>query len=306
MTITMGIPTYNGSNRVKLLLSSIHNYTGQEEMRDVEIVVCDDGTPDFEEYDKLEEVCSHYQASLIRHSENRGISVSWNDLARFQSCDLVILLNDDIQICHPAWLKCLEYFFENNENIGHISFPTFNLDPRTALPRPEQTIPDITIKPWLSWTPGGQAFAFKRTVFDKVNGFWESLKSFYEETDFGYKTAYKGYLSYVLSFPVVFHWGSQTFGLNNELTLTTPIDKNLSMAKYRQLLKSKFSEKKIEPCPGKVYRLEYSRALFALKWKCNDLWDAPQDEIENDLKKNIRKQLIKWLDKDENEREALI
>ena len=307
MRTTIGIPTYNGFFRLNLLLSSIFNYTTEEELKNIRIVVVDDGTPDREEEKRILGVCRKHNVMSLRHPQNRGISASWNTATRYYSnAELIILLNDDIQICHPAWLKCLKYFFENNENIGHVSFSTFNLDPRTALPRPEQCIPDISANPWMSWTPGGQAFAFKKTIFDETEaGFPEKLLSFYEEGWFGYELAFKGYLSYILSFPIVQHWGSQTFGLNHELAFTTPIPE-LPMEKYRELLKPKFSDEKIEPQPGKVYRMEYSRVLFALKWGCKDYWDAPQNEIEERLRDKIEKRSIKWLDMDGNERQDLI
>jgi len=297
MRVTVGISTYNGSKRVKKLLSSIYNYTYDKDLKDLKIVVVDDGTPYEEEVERLEVFCDHFQAYLIKHPNNKGIPASWNTLSRSLDSDMVVLLNDDIQICHPAWLKCVKFFLEKNERVGSVSFPTFNIDPRTALPRPEQPIPDITVLPFSSWTPNGQAFAFKKSVYDEVKGgFWAALVSFYEEIDFGYELAHKGYMSYVLPFPVVQHWGSQTFALNPELTYTIP-DESLPMERYRELLKSKFSNDKIEPQPGKVYRMEYSRLTFALKWHCEDLWDKPQNEIEERLQKQITKREISWLDK---------
>jgi len=307
MKATIGIATYNGVQRVKKLLSSIYNYTENKDLQDVRIVVIDDGTPYKKETEKLEVVCDHFQAMLLKHGYNKGISASWNTLSRcFDDVDLIVLFNDDVQICHSAWLQCIKYFLRENEKIGHVSLPTFNIDPQTALPRFEQAIPDITINPYLSWTPNGQGFAFKKVVYDEIKGgFWEELTSFYEETDFGYELAHKGYMSYVLPFPVIQHWGSQTFALNSELTYTTP-DASLPLEKYRELLKSKFSDVKIEPYPGKVYRMEFSRVKFALKWGCKDIWDQPQNEIEARLSDRRKQRLIKWLDKDGLEKEMMI
>jgi GT2 family glycosyltransferase len=302
MKITLGISTYNGSFRLNLLLSSILNYTTEKELEDIDIIVVDDGTPNPKEESLILQICNKYKAIALRHPQNKGISAAWNTLSSYRPYnDLIILFNDDIQICHPAWLKCLLYFFKNNSNVGHVSYQTFNLNPKTALPRPEQIVPDISIQPKFSWTPNGQAFAFKKSVYDEVGGFWRELVSFYEECDFGYEVSHRSYCSYIIPFPPIQHWGSQSFGSNPELIYTVP-NEMLPMEKYRELLRPKFSDSKIEPFPGKVYRMEYSRALFALKWGCKDYWDKPQDEIDERLKGKVKNQHIKWLDDSDNER----
>lgn len=307
MKITIGIPTYNGTFRIKRLLFSIFSFTDYADLKDVRIAVVDDGTPSEEQVKVLNSLCERSNVKFIKHKQNEGIASSWNSLTHaFEDVDLVILFNDDIQICHSDWLRCIKYFFEKNEKIGHLSLGIFHRDPKTGLPKEGYPWPDVNRPPEFSWTPGGQAFAFLKSVYDETeNGFCEKLASFYEESFFGYELAFKGCSSYLLSFPIVEHWGSQTFALNKELAYTMPLPE-LPMEKYRELLQPKFSNEKIEPLPGFVYRMEYSRCLFALKWGCMDLWDKPQDEIEIRLQDKIKKRWIRWLDKDENEREGLI
>jgi len=95
----------------------------------------------------------------------------------------------------------------------------------------------------------------------------------------------------------------EAFANNHELSFTEP-HKRLSMEEYRKLVQDKFSSDKIEPFPGKVYRMEYSRVLFALKWHCNDMWDKPQDEVITRFQYESRK--IKWLSKNLEMYEAII
>lgn len=307
MKTTIGIATYNGADRVKLLLSSIDNYINDKERDNISIVVVDDGTPYRENLIKLDLTCNKHQVRLIRHEKNRGIAATWNTLTRFDdTANLIVLFNDDIQISHPDWLKNLTYFFEHNDNIGHVSYQILNMDPYIGMPKVGYSIPNIECLPQFSLTPGGQAFAFLKDAYTKIDGgFCEDLTSFYEETTFGYEVSQLGYYSYIIPFPVMQHWGSQTFALNEELNFTTPNDK-LSLEKYRDLLCSRFSNEKIEPRPGKVYRMEYSRVLFALKWNCKDIFDQPQNEVEERLLHKFSARLIRWIDSDNNERESLI
>lgn len=306
MKITIGIPTYNGVNRTKLLLSSIFNYTSSAEQRDLNIVVLDDGTPYLEERKKLENICDRFSVSFIQHEKNLGISASWNSLTRFSpKSDITILFNDDVQICHQAWLGHLKYFFEHNEKIGTVSFPVFYIDPLTALPCDNLQIPDINIPVQMSFSPNGQGFAFRTELF-KIASFDERLISFYEECDFGHVLSTSGYYSYSLPFPVIQHFGSQTFSQNLELAYMKPRD-YLPMDKYREILSNNFPIEKIEPIPGGyVYRMEYSRVLYALKWNCSDYWDKPQEETEKNFALNYKPRVIRWLNKDRIECEALI
>lgn len=305
MRVAIGIPTYNGTQRVKLLLSSIHNYSTSSERDEIKIVVLDDGTPNLEERKKLRELCENYSVSFIQHAKNEGISASWNDLSSFFSTDLCLLLNDDVQFCHPAWFEYLQYFFANNRNIGSVSFPVFYIEPQTALPYKLLPIPDIDMRPQLLWSPNGQGFIFRQEIFNKVARFEKSFASFYEECDFGFVLTQAGYPSYQIPFPIIWHFGSQTFAQNPELSFTEPND-NLPMEEYRQLVSPKFSPEKIEPKLGFVYRMEYSRVLFALKWHCSDYWDKPQEEMEKKFALDYRPRVIKWLDKNKNECEAVI
>lgn len=307
MNISINIPTYNGVQRIKLLLSSIFAYTNFDDLNAVTINVVDDGTPYIRERDKLYKICDKFDVNYIQHEKNMGISASWNTLVnRSENADIYILLNDDIQICHKDWLKYLIYFFENNKMVGTVSFPVFYLDPRTSLPQENCPIPNINQYPQKTSSPNGQAFAFRKKMF-YISKFNEDLVSFYEECDWGFDLAFRGYMSYILPFPVVQHWGSQTFGQNPELAYTEPIPQ-LPMQKYREILIKHFPIEKIEPKPGKVYRMEYSRVLFALKWNCSDYWDKPQDEVEKKLQEQmtIKSCLISWLDKDGNQRKTLV
>ena len=276
--IAIGAPTYNSSNRIRDLLVSIKLYTDYPE-NEYKLIIVDDGTPNKETVQALRNVCNEFNVSLCEHTQNCGIPTSWNTLSRYYDAEYVVLFNDDIQICDPNWLKCMIYFLENNKNVGTVGYPLYHMNPQTGKKRADIPPPNMDTIPGVVGAPVGCAFAFKRSVFDEIGGFWEDLVSFYEETDFGFECNKRGYRCYMLPYPPVEHWSSQTFGQNMELSIRKPNEDILPMHKYRKIMLKEYDEKRIEPVPGYVYRMDYSRVMFALKWECEDLIGQPQIEV---------------------------
>lgn len=226
--VCIGVPTYNGARRLDDLLQSISFWT--EEVPP--IVVLDDGTSE-DGARRIKWVCERWKVKLLRHEKNLGIAKSWNDLTKHFDSDLVVLLNDDILVA-KNWLKCLVYFLENNK-CGSASLPFYFIepqdvphilkrekitprDPMTKQPRPDkwnEIREDMT--PGILMCPAGNVFGFKRNMYELVGGFDERFKSFFEESDFGTKLAKRGYKSYGLTYPMLWHVWSQTFRENPEL-----------------------------------------------------------------------------------------
>ena len=224
----VGISTYNGNWRVEELLSSIRQHT-EYPKEDYKIVVIDDGSR--EDYlIALRETCSRFQVPLREHRQNLGISATWNHLTRYfgeteERAEYNILINDDI-FCTDYWLTSLMYFLENNK-CGTAGLPLLFGSPhddKATIMRPDQgdknvnAGPDVTsIKPGRVMAAPGCLFGFKRSLFDEIGGFDENFKSFYEEVSFGTECAKRGYPSYAMSWPRVWHMWGATFAANPEL-----------------------------------------------------------------------------------------
>lgn len=225
MHVTIGIPTFNGAPRLDALLQSIARWT--EEVPP--IAVLDDGSsPD--DARNIKEVCERWKVKLLQHDENLGIAKSWNDLTMYFDSDIMVLLNDDILVAKD-WLRCLVYFLENNE-CGSVSLPFYFIEPCDVprILRVEEVTPRDPITkqlkpekrdeirenmtPGILMCPAGNVFGFKRKMYNLVGGFDERFKSFFEESDFGTKLAQKGYKSYGLTYPMLWHVWSQTFREN--------------------------------------------------------------------------------------------
>ncbi len=304
--ISIGAPTYKDSQRINNLLTSIFTFTSKEELKECKIVIVDDGTPDEDIKEDLREVCRSFEVPLVEHDKNYGIPKAWNTLSTYFLSDYIILLNDDVQITDPNWLKCMIYFLENNEKIGAAGWPLFHMGPDGS-PNPKMPKPDYDTKPALVGAPVGCAFAFKRSSYDLVlGGFPEVLPSFYEEIWFGFELAKAGYGSYMLSYSAVEHWGSQTFSKNPELSIAKPNPKVLSFEKYKEIMSKKYPLSRIEPMPGFVYRMDYSRVIFALHFGVDDYWENPQQAVHERYVYPLQKRKIKWLDKNLEKKEAII
>ena len=71
-------------------------------------------------------------------------------------------------------------------------------------------------------------------------------------------------------------------------------------------LSQKFDEQRISPVPGYVYRMDYARVMFALKWNCKDLIGEPQVEVHRRVVDPLPKRKIKWLDKNMQPQEEIL
>jgi len=304
--IAIGIPTYNDVERVNSAIASIYAFTPQEDLLDCKIVVVDDGTPNEKMKDRLRNACNKYDIPLIEHDKNYGIPKAWNSLSRYYDSDIVILFNDDIQVSEPNWLKCMLYFLENNDKVGSVGWPLIHMG-KNGLPKPDLPPPNYDTNPGLVGAPVGCAFAFKKSSYNVVpGGFPEQLPSFYEEIFFGMELAKYGYPSYMLPYPAVEHYGSQTFANNPELSVAKPNPSVLSMDKYKEIMLQRFPIERIEPIPGFVYRMDYSRVIFALHFGVTDYWENPQQAVHERMVYPLLGRKIKWLDKNMEEKTGVM
>jgi len=138
------------------------------------------------------------------------------------------------------------------------------------------------------------------------------LVSFYEELDIGFELAKRGYGCYMLPTPAVEHWGSQTFANNTELSVRPIID-YLPKDEYINILSEGHDKLSLsldnhieQAARGMAYRMDYSRVMFAKKWECEDKLNIPQVEVHAKYVDSLPKTKIRWIDKNNQEQEALI
>ena len=319
--VSLGIPTYNSTERAYELLMSIFTFTDPKDLENVKMVVLDDGTPNLEVRKELRgKIESIGSVDFIQHEKNEGIPKSWNDLTNhFDDTDYMVLLNDDVRVCNLHWLKTAMYFLHCNEKVAVVGWPLIQVNPETGMPFDEYCEKTWGEKPGKVGAPVGCAFAFKKELFDKITnsdssvGFWQDLKSFHEETMFGFKMYEMGYSNWMLPHYPFEHLHSRTFAENPELTwmefnpkygtkeefLATIEKSKVVDEHYKIILRESLKKNRVD-------RMSFTRWVFARYWKVEDSYDMPQVPVHKKLVDPCPKQSIKWLDKDLKEKEEVI
>ncbi len=125
--VIVGIPTYNGFQRVDWLLNSIWLRSNDEDrkiLQDSKIVICDDsGKKEHQNLtrnvvDKWRE--NGLPVELIINERNLGVASSWNRLARSGDSEHIAIINDDI-IVSGGWLESTVFLLDNNPKTGSCS-----------------------------------------------------------------------------------------------------------------------------------------------------------------------------------------
>ncbi len=314
--IGIGAPTYNSIKRLEQLLSSIELYNDFEYI--TKIVILDDGSPDFEMRKGVEELALRFGADFIQHEKNEGIPKSWNDLTdHFKNIDYMILFNDDIAVSQN-WLRNFVYFIDNNPQIGNVGFSIVHVDPVTMLPDKRFTPPDENVPAGRVGSPNGCSFGFKKELWKRIVnpdgsiGFWNDLRSFYEELSFAFEIAKMGFQSFQMPTPLLEHLGSRTFGENKELS-TRQIGSYITKEEYLRRMKENKNlwipfeqHEELALKQNLALRMDYARMMFSKRWGADDYINSPQVFVHSKYVDVLPKIEVKWLDKDGNERKQLI
>lgn len=247
LDVVIGISTYNDYTLLGCLLQSIrwNSQSFSDAGGTYEIVVCDDGTPDYEVpgeglryHSILEKVCAKFGATLIKNGINQGIPATWNHLAlakSFLHSRNIIILNNDLLVA-PYWLESMVYFADKNEHFSGANLPFYHIEAgnventlqmisqRAAVavidPISRQPIGNDRSQP-RGQNPGkvmcfaGANFVMRRDRFLDIGVFREDLISFHEESEFSTRAvAYHKWPSYCLPWPNIFHVWGHTFSKN--------------------------------------------------------------------------------------------
>jgi len=187
-TIDIIIPSYNGKHLLGKHLPSTIKYSPEVK----QIIVVDDGSVDCTEQWLKDEypdvVCLHQK-------QNKGFTISVNLGAKYSQADFIVLLNNDVSPL-PGYLdQAMKYF--DDENVFAVSFsekksswPILTWGGKINFTRGE----DKTKPRYSAWASGGSAI-FRKSIWDRINGFNEIYApAYWEDIDIGYRAWKKGYI----------------------------------------------------------------------------------------------------------------
>lgn len=242
-TVIVGIPTLNGHERLDRCLRSIADST--PDLTGVKVLVHDDAsTPEGTKLNKdaihrAERLRAEAGLEMLISPRRVGIATGWNRLCRHSKADVCVLLNDDVEVT-PHWLDVLTYSVMHNKHIGMVGLNAYygvtrlqvEVEGRRPLDIDYQEARLLTGSGVLLSTHG-YAFAFRREVYDEVDGFDERYFMFYEECDFGVALRRKGYCHVMATYPIIYHVGGAT---------TTHLNPSEHMARSAKLFHEKWGK----------------------------------------------------------------
>jgi len=109
-------------NRLPDLKETLNQLTGFIENKNVEFIICDDGSND-ETFDYVKQ--NYPDISLIQHQKSKGLIASRNELLKLTKAKYAITLDDDAHILSQNPLEIIEAFFESNIECAVIAFRIF-------------------------------------------------------------------------------------------------------------------------------------------------------------------------------------
>jgi N-acetylglucosaminyl-diphospho-decaprenol L-rhamnosyltransferase len=206
--VLIGIPTLNGSDRLRRCLRSIKVNTPPAQPFKV-LVVDDCSTP--ENLQRNKNVVHEFGIEMITHQERYGVARGWNDLTRHTKAPYIILMNDDVEVV-PDWYDALVFSLKNNPGAGMIGLTAYQgVNSSNFSPPPVKSYNEAVMQRGDGmFSATGFLFGFRHEQFDMISGFDDGYFLFYEEVDFGIRLLQAGWPSYMLSYPVVIHQGGAT------------------------------------------------------------------------------------------------
>jgi len=186
--ISIVIPTYCRPYYLKQLLDSISEHADMY----YEVIVCDDGSPQIfrDEVYKMTDKVSLY---IVNNGWNAGLPTSANRVISLASSKYVLFLNDDCFFVEKCFKEMCDVL--SKPYIGWIS-PMNDIGPfggNVSTCKANDTEFAIT-----NYLGGGAAIAFRKDVWQEVNGWDYKATSGQADNVFVYKIARAGYFKAVI------------------------------------------------------------------------------------------------------------
>jgi GT2 family glycosyltransferase len=189
----------------------------------LETILVDDGSTDA----SIDLVVARYpEVRVVRHPRTRGVAAAFNSGLRAASGDLIVLLNNDTE-AEPTWLAELCGALEADPGASSAASKLLLFDRRDVL----HSAGDYYGRDGMpgnrgvwrkdegqfdglreTFGPCGAAAAFRRSLFDEIGTFDESLGSYLEDVDLSFRARLRGQRCRFVPTARVYHRLSATGG----------------------------------------------------------------------------------------------
>jgi len=189
--ISVIIPSWNGKRLLEKNLPKVRNNLP----RNVEIIVVDDGSVD-DSLSYLNKVKNRYSIKVLRNTKNKGFISGCHKGIKHSSREFFILLNNDV-IPHKGILNQLIKYF-NDKKVFAINFNEKQYDGWAKIWWRGGFIHHGVEKSdgnphFSAWASGGSGM-FRRSIWEKLDGFDEMYAPFYwEDFDLGFRAWASGW-----------------------------------------------------------------------------------------------------------------
>ncbi len=225
--ISVIIPSKDNYEILSRCLSSFHELT---DYPDFEIILVDNGSTD-ENRVRYRQLSDQYHMTYLYQKETFNFSHMCNIGSRAADGDYLLFLNDDTEVIDAKWLKrmagqaSLEHtgavgaklLYPDREMIQHIGVLNLECGPSHALTGFSDKKVYYFGRNRLDYNylaVTGACLLVKKKKFEEVHGFCEELPIAYNDVDFCFRLAERGYYNVMRNDAVLLHHESVSRGLD--------------------------------------------------------------------------------------------
>lgn len=180
LRIAVCITTHNRRDELARTLGAIAALDPAPDEMLVAADGCTDGTDDWVK-------TAYPQVRLIVHSQPRGSIPSRNELAAACTCDVFVSLDDDSYPLEPDFIGRMRELFAGNPRLAVATFPQRTDEQPETLTRSDFGAPRFV------GSYANSAAALRRSVFEKLGGYYDPFFHAYEEPDLALRCVAAGW-----------------------------------------------------------------------------------------------------------------
>ena len=259
MKASIIIPAFNAEKTIGKCLESV---ILQKPGFSFEIIVVDDGSKD-----KTFEVAKSFRKATVLRQKNAGPAVARNNGAKKAKADNLVFLDSDC-VVSKNWLKEIINPLEKNSIAGVQGIyknRQKELIARFVHLEIEQRYEKMAKQKFIDFS-GSYSAAYKKKVFQKMNGFDESFPmASGEDTDFSFRVSEAGYKMVLRPEAFVYHFHPTSFGKYIKTKFFRAFWRTKIYKKHKKkMVKDSYTSQTAKAQIGIFYLMVLSLALIAV------------------------------------------